>query len=168
MGKDDSELVMLTKERLLRGAAMVEEFETEVGIFKIRPLNKGEQAKADTLAIRGIKTKGKASTARDPEMEMDVETLIKNDWDVKFHIIACGLSVEKTKFTAGEVRMFQIPNTVMDQLADRIREISGMKEVNDMLQKFRLDGDGERAGDDDPDGRDEADGESGGSDTTPE
>jgi len=162
MEDNDIERVMLTKELLLKGTKHREEVETEVGVFTIRPLNKGEQARADSLAVRGIKTKGKASNAKDPDMEMDMEGLIKNDWDVKFHVIACGLSVDKrNKFSPGEVRMMDVPNKIMNALAERIKEISGMKEVKDLLDSFQPDGSGERDGPTDPGGELETDGQDG-------
>jgi hypothetical protein len=145
-GQTREDKIVMTKERLLKGADLVEEFEIENMVFQIRPLKKGEQAKAEAMAVKGVKASGKQRDAKNPNVEMNMEHLIANDWEVKFYVVACGLSVSKKvkdSFSVNDVKNMNITTEVLDALNSKIRDISGMKEVDDNLDSFPQDDGGE-------------------------
>lgn len=130
----------LTKTRLLQGAALVEEVETELGVFRIRPLTDGERARADALAVRGITTKGRPSEIQDAEVQMDLEMVTSNEWEVKFFILAAGLSISKDpkeRFSVGEVKLMRLGEAIITKLLNRIRYISGMPDAEELVRRFR-------------------------------
>jgi len=150
-GNGDEAVIYLTKELLLKGVEHVEEVETEMGVFRLRPLTDGEKAKVDALAVRGMKGKSKRSEMGDMEMEVDLESVTNNTWDISFHILAYGLSADrKQSWSPNEVKNLTLPKTVRELLVATIRRISGLESAEEMLRKFRGASRGADAGGADP------------------
>jgi len=153
--RDGLEKMYLTKERLLKGASKVEEVETDLGVFRIRALNNGEKAHVESMAVKGLSQTRALGPDGKPvkeggTMTVDLELAIKNDWDVKFFILSCGLSVEKSgkeRWSPGDVRALDLPQDVFDLLLNSIGELSGLKKgkgVAELVGNFPEDDD--RAG----------------------
>jgi len=144
----------LTKQQLLEGAAHVEEVSTEIGIVRVRPLTNGEQAAAEAIAMKGVKAKGRAMDLNNPEVELNPEQGVRNDWQFIFHVAACGMSIDKhNKWTVKELENSTIKKTILLKLVDRIKDISGMTEVAEARARdFRKDAGGPEVDGADSDG----------------
>lgn len=136
--EDQAHEVYVTKELLLKGAKHIEEVTTSIGIVRVRPLTEGEKARIESLTVKGIKAKGKQNQMTAMDVEMDMEVLIQNDWEVRFHLLAAGLSVDPQKpFTLPEVKSMALPKEISNQLLEAIRKISGLPSAEEILRRFR-------------------------------
>lgn len=133
--------IFITKELLVKGFRKIEDVHTEVGIFQVRPLMDGEKAKIDALSVRGIKASGKREDIQNMDINLDMEQVITNDWDIRFLIMSCGLSIEKGKpITVGDLKGASLSDAVVKKVVGEIRRISGMSDptvVNAALRRFR-------------------------------
>lgn len=135
---ENMEEIYLTKERLLKGIRLVEEVRTRMGIFKVRPLTEGEKARVESLSVRGIKAKGNRQSFNNMDLEMEMEKVVENEWEVRCHILAAGLSVDKANtFTVGDIKSLSLDKEVSTQLVTQIRSISGMPRPEEVLRRFR-------------------------------
>lgn len=135
---DEREELYLTKARLLQGTRCIEEVSTPLGVFRVRPLSEGEKARIEALSVKGIKAKGKREAFANMDLEMEMEQVVANDWEVRFHVLAFGLSVDKANtYTVAEVRSMSLTREIVTQLVLKIRDISGMGRPEDILRRFR-------------------------------
>ena len=90
--------------------------------------------------MKGIKAQasGGSDSMQKMDMDMDMDSVISNRWESKFYILACGLSVEKEKFSMTDVKNFSLPKHIIETLVEKIKDVSGMgKGVEEDLKSFR-------------------------------
>jgi hypothetical protein len=133
----DAETIM-TRAKLLKGKAFTKEVRTDIGVFTVRPLDNGEQAVSAGFPLKGVKAKGTPDDIDNPEMDVDIEQSVLNKWEQKFFILSCGLSTGKEeRYTVRDVKTMGLPNEILNQLVEIIKDISGMGgEAEALLRKF--------------------------------
>ena len=127
----------VTKELLLNGIKHVEEVETPLGIFKIRPLSDGEKARVQSITVKGIMARGKRDNMMDLDVTVDMEAMVLNEAESRFQMLAYGLSAEKTVFTVADVKNCNLDPAIRDRLLAEIRRISGLPSGEEALRRFR-------------------------------
>ena len=148
-GQDnDSGGVLMTKALLLAGNKHSEDVATSMGVFKIRPLTEGEKARIEAVSVKGIKASGKSNAMQSLDVTMDLDTMVANDYEVKAMTLAADLSVGQEKWGANDVKSISLPPDVISLLLTKIREISGMANVDDIIRKFRSQQGGANTGND--------------------
>ena len=136
-GENDSGQAFVTKAQLLEGAKAVHEVETSIGRFHIRPLREGEKAKIEALAVKGIKASGKSDRMQSLDVSMDLDIMVNNDHEVNAHILSYGLSCGGENFSLTDIKNINFPPDVSKVLVNKIREVSGMVNVDDIITQFR-------------------------------
>lgn len=144
---------LATMERLLKGKSQVEPVETSIGIVNIRPLTLSEKSKVEQLEVRGIKaqSKGGAMTG----MEVDMEKIMENEYEIKVLVLSCGLSYDRDhRVQPKEIRESSMDPDVQTQLVNAIMDLSGLKPggMSAAVDSFRKEQAGSGAQADSPDG----------------
>jgi len=121
------------KSLIVNGKEHVEDVETEVGVFKVRPLTKGEKDRIAAIENRGATTnasgKGrKMQRGGDPDVDVtiDHEKLAEAQAEAFNLTLACGLSVGDEKVTVEDIKKLDVPDRVLDTIYIKIRLISGV------------------------------------------
>ena len=127
--------MVLTKAALLGGKAFTEDVSISCGVVKIRSLDIGERAFADTLMAKGMTTQ--TQVGKTPIVEATADITTRNNSAYEHYLMACGLSIEGGEtWTTAEVSKLKI--TAMDQreLVQAIERISGVSEARDTARRF--------------------------------
>ncbi len=134
-----SEDLFLTKARLLQGADYTEDIETDMGVFRIRPLTDGEKAKFEALAVKGVKAEPVGNNNQNLKMSADMEQLLLNQHEAEFYLIACGLSFDnRHDFKPAEIKRIIFKGNSRALLVAKIKEVSGMDSgASEILELFR-------------------------------
>lgn len=158
-GENESGQVFVTKAQLIEGSKAVHEVETSIGRFRVRPLREGEKAKIEALAVKGIKASGKSDRMNSLDVSMDLDIMVSNDADVTIHVLAFGLSCGGETFSINDIKQINFPPDVSKVLVGKIREVSGMVNLDAILDQFREKQGRSGLGNSNSDGGVEADGQ---------
>lgn len=142
--------VMLTKAKLLEGVEEVEQVQTSMGTFKIRPMTEGEKMRAEALVFKGLKASGGIGNLENLKIEGDAEQIFKNQGEYEFYIIMCGLNIKDgEKWSIQDVKNIKYKPTVKDTLLRRIQAISGLVDLEQKVTEFFRNTPGDGVGEDD-------------------
>ncbi len=120
------------------GKDIIIDYETKMGIFKIRPLALGEIGQIKALKSRGVKTSATAVSGKDGKNEpkdatanVDNELVTKGVWEAKFAVLAFGLSVDNQRYNPETIKKLKIPLSIMEDIHAKIIEITevGVEDV---------------------------------------
>jgi hypothetical protein len=137
---DISDETTLTKAQLLKGKCLTCTVELSIGKVDIRSLTIGEKAEAEAILVRDFKTRGRASTMIDPQLEGDADKAVRNSLDYKLFIAACGLSTGKDmehKWSTAEVKSLTMSDADFDKLVEEIMRFSGLEDTAAKVARFR-------------------------------
>lgn len=145
----------LTKADILRTTRDPETVEIDgLGEILIRPLSEGEYHKAQSLILAGIQAltnlddmqKKASGGLGGMDLKLDLGKITDGEFESACFVAACGMSVDKERWTVDEVKRITPPGTAQ-KIAQAVYRISGVEkqgEMIEMVSSFRSQPGGER------------------------
>ena len=112
---------------VINGSNHIEPVETEIGLFKVRPLTIGERSQIKAMAWRAISArKDKKSQLDKPDMDisLSMDAVKESQDEQRFMVLAKGLSCNGKEFEIEQIKSWIIKESILDLLFDRILAIS--------------------------------------------